>query len=113
MIRIVLVAGGRLKVLEGFGVVALRPLDQTEGEAIARGVGLLVSAVFLEELAEASGGEGVVLLVVGPAGAGEQERRGLVLWRLRGEGRGESRGQDEGKQPAAGRPGAETTVVGG
>jgi hypothetical protein len=67
----VLVAGGRLEVRDGLGVVAVGPLDQAEGQAVAGGGGLLVAAELLEELAEAGGGEGEILLVVGPAGAAE------------------------------------------
>src|SRR5207237_571000 len=91
-------ASGPLEV-GGNVLVGVGARDQTECGAGAGGVGLLVSAVLLEELPEVSGGEGMVLFVVSAASAVQEQGRGLILRRLRGEGRGEDHSENEGEEP--------------
>src|SRR5262249_32759986 len=86
----------RLQVVDGQLVVLVGAFEGGQGEAVAGGVGLLVAAVLLQKLGEAGDGEGVVLLVVGPAGAVQEHVGGLVGRHLGVGGRGGE--QDGGQQ---------------
>ena len=91
MLRQVTGAGERRELFDGPGVIPLGPLDQGQGEAVARRGNVLVAAEPGKELAEASDGKGIVLLVVGLACAGKQHlgrllRRHLGVKRRSGAG---------------------------
>jgi hypothetical protein len=66
--------------------VALVAVEERESQPIPGGVDFLVSAVLLEELAEARGGEGEIFLVVGFLSAGQQHG-GLLFGRVLAGGR--------------------------
>src|SRR5262249_8445251 len=80
MVGELLAAGDGGEVLEGPVEVAVGAFDEGKGEAETRRGGVLVAAELREELLEAVAREGVVLLVVGPAG-GAHEHLGLLLGR--------------------------------
>ena len=108
MFRDVLVRRDGLKEIAGLVVVLVRAFDEGQGQAIAGGRGFLVLAEAGEELAELGVREGVLLLVVGFAGAGEQHVGHLLGGEL-GVGRvGAEQPKEEksGRERTAKHPGA-------
>ena len=95
-----LLPGERRQLLERLVEVLRRAVHETQGEAVAGRVGVLVAGVLGEVIAEAVGGEGVVLLVVGALGPGEEHGR-LLLGGHLGTGRCGEEGGEGGDETEA------------
>src|SRR6516165_10634534 len=78
----ILVRRDRREQVVRFLVVLVEAFDERQRESVSGGGGVLMIAALADELAELAGGERIVALVVGLAGAVEQHLCHLVLGEL-------------------------------